>query len=272
MAARGVFTLSVFAALLTSGDVLAQPGDATRGYTVRPNYDASRRTAQEVVPMFTVRQPELRQAPVARTVTVRELQHEIPGKALKEWDRAEKAREKGEIDKAMSHLRRAIEFDPEFVAARNNLAALLITRNSPVEAVAQLEESVKLDPNNPMSSANLAVAFMIQRQFDAAERAARRAVDLDRTGTRSRMILGLALVMQDQFTDEALQFLQRAEEEFPQAILLTARIYAARGERAEAETAIRRYLETGDESGVLIAESWLNLLDKAPASAAIASR
>jgi tetratricopeptide (TPR) repeat protein len=267
MTARSVFALGTLAALLISGDAFAQVvdrGKLPRGWTMKPNYDASRRSGEEMVPMLATRDSQPKQRPVSETVSLHELQHEVPGKALKEWDRAEKARLKGELDRAVAHLRKAIEIDPEFVAARNNLAAILISRGSSDDAIAHLEESVKLDPHNPLPTGNLAVAYMVRQMFEDSERLARRAIDLDRTSTRMKMILGLALVMRNQFTDEALRLLQRAAQDFPQAELLTARIHAGRGEQALAKAAIERYVATGDQTAMHIAKNWMEILNSGP--------
>lgn len=272
MAARSVFALGVFAALTIGGDVLAQPRtDVHRGYRTAPAYDASQRSPYQAAPVLAVTRPRP-ERPVSGTVSLTELKHEIPGKALKEWERAEKARMKGELDKAVTHLRKAIEIDPEFMAARNNLAAIFITTGASADAIPVLEESVKLDPHNATAAANLAIAYLTEGHLEDAERSARRAADLDRTSKRPLAILGITLVMANQLTDEALEALQRAQEEFPQAELLMARVYAARGEGEKAEAAILSYLESGDPAGVEMAEQWLRTVRAARGGTAVASR
>lgn len=223
------------------------------------NYDASLRTPRQSVPMSNIVSTQ-DEGHLRGTVSVRQLQHRVPGNAAKEWDRAEKARTKGDVSTAVGHLRKAIENDPEFLAARNNLGAMLIAAGQPDEAIAQLKECLELDPHAPLPYANLAVALMMKEDFDGAEAIARRGLDLDRTGTRIRMILGLVLVMQDKFTDEALNSLLRAGKDFPQGALLSARVYAARGERDEAEAAIKGYLKSGDAAGEPLARQWLAAL------------
>jgi Flp pilus assembly protein TadD len=194
------------------------------------------------------------------TVSLRELQHEVPKGALKQWNRGEKARIKEQFEKAAVHYQKALEVDPEFVAARNNLGAVLMIMNKPGEAATHLEECIRQDPHNPMAPANLAVSYLMLRRFEDAEQSARTAVDLGRASIRPRMILGLTLVMRDKLDDEALDLLSQAQDDFPQARLLTARIYGARGDLARAEAAVRGYLASGEPVARDLAEKWLAAL------------
>jgi tetratricopeptide (TPR) repeat protein len=57
-------------------------------------------------------------------VTLHQLSHRVPGKALKEFESALKVQAKEEHENAVGHLKKAIEIDPEFCAARNLRKAL----------------------------------------------------------------------------------------------------------------------------------------------------
>jgi tetratricopeptide (TPR) repeat protein len=227
-------------------------------------YDANRSTPGPAGIWNIVSAPPVESASDAGTVSVNELSHNIPGRALREWDRAQKARGRGQIPEAVAHLKKAVEIDPEFVAAHNNVAAILLFENRPADALEHLQTCTKLDPHNAMAVSNMAVAYMMQARFTDAEEAARRGLDLDRTGNRVRLIYGLSQLMQDKFTKDAMQALQRAKDEFPQARLLEARIYAAWGRRDEALEAINVYLRSGESTGAELAKQWKAILEKAP--------
>src|SRR5438270_3979170 len=53
--------------------------------------------------------------PLGGTISVKRLAHVVPGKALKQYDRAKKARQAGDVDGAMASLQKALEIDPEFI-------------------------------------------------------------------------------------------------------------------------------------------------------------
>jgi tetratricopeptide (TPR) repeat protein len=247
-----------FCALLLGGQAFAQSGLGGE-----PAYDASLELPSEPgLATETWPRNDAPSRPAGEVVSVQELEHKVPHKAASEYEQADKARATGNLAGSIRHLETAVKIDPEFVAARNNLAALYLLNQQVGPAVAQLEECIKLDPNDYMPASNLALAYMIERDLPAAERTARRGVELDHTGTRSRLILAMALLMQDKFTPEALGLLKRAEQDFPQAQLLSARIYAAHGEFDEARAAINGYLASGQQDGRPLAKQWLKLIDR----------
>ncbi len=79
----------------------------------------------------------------SKIVTIQELHHIVPKKAQKEMEKAEQARVGHRTDDVIRHLNQAISIDPEFIAARNNLAVFYLTAPKPAPAIAQLEEAVR---------------------------------------------------------------------------------------------------------------------------------
>ena len=70
-----------------------------------------------------LRAPE-QQRPVTGVVSAEDLLNKIPRKALREFQRAQKAVQKGEIPRAIRHLRKAIQIHPQFVEAQCELSVL----------------------------------------------------------------------------------------------------------------------------------------------------
>ena len=159
----------------------------------------------------------------ANLVTTQQLRHVVPGKAQMQMQKAEKARSAGRTEEAISLYKAAIAIDPEYVAARNNLANVYLNNDNLQLGLEQFEEAIKIDPRNPLLFRNLSVSYEFARQLVAAERAAREAIDLDRSDLQSRMILGLVLLEQGKFTQETLGCFERAFHLFPLAHLLAGR-------------------------------------------------
>jgi tetratricopeptide (TPR) repeat protein len=196
------------------------------------------------------------------TVTRQQLRHVVPKKAQKELEKAENARIMNRREEAIDHLNKAIRLDPEFVAARNNLAALYLRMDNPEPAIAQLEEAVKVDPDDPIVFMNLTISYIISNRIEAAERAARVTVDLDRVGTLPQFLLGFTLVHEHKFTDEALRCLERTRNQYPLAHLLTARLLVGRNKLEPAKSEIRNYLSGPDQNDREIATSWLDAIEQ----------
>jgi Flp pilus assembly protein TadD len=208
------------------------------------------------------------QQPISGVVTVHQLEHKIPGKARKEFQKAVRENDQGHRGSAMDHLKKAINIDPEFAMARSDLGAYYLFEGKPDLAVEQLNKAIAIDPHSPMPYSNLAVAYMMQNKVQSAERAARQLAEVDHAGsTRSSLLLGMSLVMQNKFTDEAQQNLVRAERDFPQASLLLARVLAARGQIQPAKDRIQHYLASGQAEGASLAKKWMKKLSDATARA-----
>lgn len=211
----------------------------------------------------TVRLPEVkRERPVSGTVSVARLGHKVPGKARKEFDKAVKAAEKNDSQKAIEHLKKAIEIDPDFMEAYNNLGARYLRINQPAEAAVQLERAVQLDGSSSQAHSNLAIAYLMLQRFDEAEREAREAVTLDSTSNSARYVLGMALAAQNRDSQEAVLNLDAAAREIPKARLTAAQVLARDGQRAAAAAELRKYLDSGHGENREEVQEWLAELEE----------
>jgi len=203
-------------------------------------------------------------------VTFQELTHNVPKTARAEMEKADKASAKDRSDEAIQHLNRAILMDPEYVAARNNLAVIYFKMGKSELAIAQLEEAVKVDPHNATLFTNLSVGLLKINKLDGAERAARTTLDLDRTSaSQARMLLGLALIRQGKFTDEALECFSRSREEYPLARLLAGGVLIAQSKPERAKPEIQMYLSSPAPDCRAAANRWLALIDQGKETSAV---
>jgi tetratricopeptide (TPR) repeat protein len=211
-------------------------------------------------PPDVFKQTQRDSVPDGPTVSLHHLSHEVPGKALKEWNKGTKAAQDKHWDEAVARYKKAVQIDPEFVEAVNDLGAAYAKMQRLDEATAQFEKAIKIDAHYAPGFYNLALVYLMQERLPDAERAARTAVDVNRTSNMSKLVLGMALVLQDKFTDEAVSMLEKANEDYAQAHLFLARALAGRGEKESAKSEIETYLASGDRSGQELARSWLETL------------
>jgi tetratricopeptide (TPR) repeat protein len=195
-------------------------------------------------------------------ITIHELRHNVPAKARKEMVKAERDRVKNRVDEAIGHYSQAISIDPEFIAARNNLAVTYLTVANLSPAIAQLEKAITIDPENSILFGNLTLGYVMSQRFVDAERAARVAASIDRTGCLPKMLLGMVLVEQQKYTEEALQYLERAGREYPLAHLLAGRVFIALGKAESARSEILTYLSGKDLGNRAIANQWLDFVNR----------
>lgn len=92
---------------------------------------------------------------------------------------------------AIQSLRRALDADPNFVEAHNNLGVLLHRARNEAEAIRHLRRAIELRPDFAEAYLNLSNALKADGQLEEAERVARRALAADRDLAQAYLTLGL---------------------------------------------------------------------------------
>jgi Flp pilus assembly protein TadD len=90
-------------------------------------------------------------------------------------------------------LRKALEIDPDYMEAHNNLGVRYMALHRFEDAAAEFRGATELDPAAEKAFANLAGALLLLGRDTEAEAAARRAVALDGTSVQGRYVLGRVL-------------------------------------------------------------------------------
>jgi tetratricopeptide (TPR) repeat protein len=197
------------------------------------------------------------------SVTLQELSHSVPSRARREMEKGVQAFVKHIHQEALLHLLRAVESDPEYVAARNNLALVYMSMGNADAAVGQLEAAAQVDSCRALLFNNLAVAYWMMKRYNDAEGAARTAVRLAPSLDSARAMLGIALFQQRKYTAEALRYLSGAGTEHPFIRLMCARILIDQGHNEVARAEIQKYLSSGAAEDRNVAERWLDAIDRA---------
>ncbi len=151
----------------------------------------------------------------------------------------------GEYELAQEHFRKAIASDPQFSRARNNYAAFLYERGDTRGAIRELEHVVSdtLYESRGAAFANLGRAYQKVGETAKAEEALSRAVKMDRRQWRA--MLELAAINYDRGDHEAAaryyeQFRRLAPRQTPRSLLLGIRLARLAGDRdAEASYSLQ---------------------------------
>ena len=129
----------------------------------------------------------------ATTVSAVELAQKVPSAAQKEFDRASNASKEGKTDLAITHYRKAIEIYPNFLTARNDLGAQLMTQGKLEEAAEELRAAIAIDPKAFNPRLNLGMVLVKQHNFVEGATELRTALSLDSTSASAHFYLALAL-------------------------------------------------------------------------------
>jgi len=195
------------------------------------------------------------------TVSLARLRHKVPSAARKQFDKGLTDSQKGDSEAAIAHFEKALQIDPDYLEARNNLGTRLLRLGRFPQAVEEFERAFALDATAPLVSSNLAIAYLAVRRYPEAEQAARRSLRQEPASNCARYILGSALDAQQRDPLEAVQVLDTAAREYPNARLVAARILAREGQPTRAATQLKKYLQSGATANRPQIENWLANLE-----------
>ena len=99
--------------------------------------------------------------------------------------------DKGDTGAATLAYRRAIELDPGYCDAMDNLGVLLRQEGKTAEAIEWYRKSLALAPDNPVAHMNLGVALRLQGDLDGAETEYLALVEIDPTNPEGHYGLGI---------------------------------------------------------------------------------
>ena len=79
--------------------------------------------------------------------------------------------ERGRIDEAIEHYRKALDIEPDYAEAHNNLGIALADRGRIDEAMEHYRKALEIDPDYAEAHNNLGVALADRGRIDEAMRA-----------------------------------------------------------------------------------------------------
>src|SRR5689334_12594608 len=94
---------------------------------------------------------------------------EVPKAARKQFEKGVHNDNAGKMDEAMSCYQKALELDPKFYEARNNLGSDLLARAQYSEARQQFEQVIKENPSDGAAYFNLANLYILSKQAEPAQ-------------------------------------------------------------------------------------------------------
>jgi tetratricopeptide (TPR) repeat protein len=128
----------------------------------------------------------------------------IPEKALKEFNKGNEAAQRKDFDAAKEHYRKALESDPKFVAAGNNLGSICLQLKDYACARDALERAVEADGHSARALANLARLRMMEQHYSEAEALFGRSLAVDPVNPGTLMLMAETELALRKFPDALL--------------------------------------------------------------------
>ncbi len=189
----------------------------------------------------------------------------IPSKAIKEFERSQKAFQSGDVRASADHLQRALQIYPDFIQAHNTLGVRFVQLHEYQKALIEHQTALSLDPHNALTHQDLSFALLLLNRNQEAEAEARQSLDLDSELVASPYVLGRAVIAQGHVTPEAIEMLRKSENAFPDASLVLAQIHFTMGQNDQVIAELRHYLRAPvDLDNKQKAECWVAQLSQQP--------
>lgn len=151
-----------------------------------------------------------------------------------EWQR-------GNVDAALACFREAAKFSPKDGAVRRDAGFRLLDAGHAAEALVHLDVAHELLDGDVEIEVCRGRALLALGRTEAAEKVLRAATKLDPDSVDARVGLGNIVVGRD--PAEALALTDRVPENWPDVVLLRARAFAAKGDKAASDARLLRMLE-----------------------------
>lgn len=195
---------------------------------------------------LSTKRDELIRTITAKTVSVAELNRNIPAAARREYGRAQERIREGDVLTAIEHLRRAIARHPDYLIARNDLGVQYLKLERFDEAAEQFRAAIGKSPSYFNPRLNLGLVLFEQRKYTEAREQFRQAVSLDSARPAAHLWLGVTLIETGDL-DQAERELVRARAlggaGYALAHYYVAQVYLKRDQPEAALHELTTYLE-----------------------------
>jgi tetratricopeptide (TPR) repeat protein len=201
--------------------------------------------------------------PPAGPISILRLSHK-PTKFVKKLaSESDSLASNGQLPASVERLEKALEADPNWFEAWNNLGSRRLQMGKHAEAVEAFRRAAAIDPNNALVQSNLGLALLFTRDAAGAEEAARKSLLIEPDGPRAKYVKGMALLQQHKRPEEGLESLRASSKVMPRALLATAEWSCRHNDFAGCETDLRAFLRTPKGPNHEAAEKWLSEVKKA---------
>jgi Tfp pilus assembly protein PilF len=177
-------------------------------------------------------------------ISVQQLNHKSPRKALNELKSGRAAMDKQQFTRALGHLQTAVTVDPASADAHNDLGVAYFQLAQYQQSLEQFRTAIELAPTHERANNNLCLVLLKTEHYEEAGQAASGVLKRGAGTPMAHYAAAVALLAGGGSMNEALDHLRRAQGAMPQARLLTARVLAHAGRRDDAARELEGYLRS----------------------------
>jgi tetratricopeptide (TPR) repeat protein len=178
-----------------------------------------------------------------------EYEKHYPKDAVREFDKGNKAAQKGSADEAIRHFRKAVSSAGDFYAARNNLGLMLLATQKFQEAEQEFQEVVRLNPSDTQAFFNLGNTYLLTKRFSEAQVAIQEGLKRQPESAFGEFLLG-TVYMRTGKPEQAEQKLQQAltiDPNMSKAHLELVNVFLQQQNNAAAISELKAFLKAAPE-------------------------
>ncbi len=203
------------------------------------------------IAIYLLPREEARSVPNSPDVSSKQLQHKPLPKARRAYEQALQALSEQKIELARSKLRQALEIDPAYVNACNELGVLEMEEKRYSEAESLLRQALRHDPNAAHPLMNLGITLNHLGRHREAIEPLRKTLQLRPQWVTPKVYLGIALLETNELSEAETLLLRGTRTtglEEALAFLYLGKLYVLKEDRDKAIAAWQSYLERDPDS------------------------
>jgi len=144
----------------------------------------------------------------SNAVSLYELSHKTLKQARRLVDKGTLQLNKQQYSSSLELFRRALQLDPQYWRAQNNIGFVYLKLHQQKEAEDAFQRAVEIDPDNAIGHTNVGICALSGNNYSLAEQAAQRALRLRPLLIEAKALLGLAQAGQGHWTPQVRQLLE----------------------------------------------------------------
>ena len=159
--------------------------------------------------------------------------------------------ERGQLDEAVRHYRRATQIEPTYAAAHSALGSALHAQGRVEDAARELREALRLVPDDPLAHYNLGNVLADRGDSEEAIRQYRRALESAPRSVETHNNLGIQLYTRGQFDEAGVHFLEaiRLAPDDSRGYNNLGNVFEAQADLTRAIPYYRRAVQVAPENG-----------------------
>ncbi len=205
-----------------------------RGLRVNVNLEMREKKAQHVKSI------------ASRVISAAELRQQVPPNAKKAYEHGLQAVKKGKFSEAATYFEQALQFYPDYIAARNDLGAQYLKLKRIDEAEKHFQIVLTNDPKNFNAKYNMGLVQFERHDYVGALALLNEAISFDSSRAVPHLWIGIVKLEMGNLPDaetSLVRSLLMGGDECVAAHYHLARIYVSRGDMGDARRSIQAYLE-----------------------------